>query len=82
LCWHHHHLVHEGGWRLRHDDRGRLRCVRPDGMELRDPLSIDVSSLPLAPVIDDERIVPRWSGERFDRAACVDAVLAARAGSP
>jgi hypothetical protein len=43
---------------------------------------IDVSSLPLAPMIDDDRIVPRWSGERFDPAACVELVLTARgAGS-
>jgi hypothetical protein len=84
LCWHHHHLVHEGGWHLHHDHHdhhGRLRCTRPDGTELHDPTPIDVSSLPLAPVIDDDRIVPRWRGERLDRAACVELVLTALAVS-
>ena len=82
LCWHHHHLVHEGRWRLRHDRRGGLRCVRPEGSELREPAPVDVSTSALVRSIDDERIVPRWRGERFDRSACVDAVLTARGVSP
>ena len=78
LCWHHHHLLHEGGWRLTHDGRGGVRCYRPDGTELTNPIPV------LAPPIDltlaDEAIVPRWAAERFELDACVDAVLYARIG--
>ena len=31
LCWHHHRLVHEGGWGLRLDDKGDLLAIRPNG---------------------------------------------------
>ncbi|MFV0258251.1 MAG: DUF222 domain-containing protein [Acidimicrobiales bacterium] len=31
LCSHHHHLVHEGRWRIRLDARRRLEIRRPDG---------------------------------------------------
>ena len=35
ICRHHHHLCHEGGWRIdRHPDTGRLRFHRPDGTQL------------------------------------------------
>jgi hypothetical protein len=79
LCWHHHHRVHEGGWQLHHDGRGGVRCFRPDGSELLDPVPIDIT--PLQRTIDDERVVPLWAGERFDLSACVDAVLVAGRGS-
>lgn len=36
LCWHHHRLVHEGGWRIRKDEQERLRFIRPDGRPLID----------------------------------------------
>jgi hypothetical protein len=31
LCWQHHHLLHEGGYRIRRDDRGDLYFMRADG---------------------------------------------------
>jgi hypothetical protein len=31
LCWHHHHAVHEGGWRLHGDPNGALHATSPDG---------------------------------------------------
>jgi hypothetical protein len=34
LCGHHHHLVHEGGWRIFHRPAKGLRYVRPDGRPL------------------------------------------------
>lgn len=74
LCWHHHHLVHEGGFRLQHDGRGGVTCYRPDGTELLDPIPA-MATDPLAFDLDDEAIIPRWAGERFDLSACVDAVL-------
>lgn len=76
LCWHHHHLVHEGGWQLEHDGHGGVRCFRPDNRELLDP----IPSMPGTPLdfdVDAEAIVPRWAGERFDLSACVDSVLVA-----
>jgi predicted restriction endonuclease len=31
LCSRHHHLVHEGGWRLSLDHERTLTIIRPDG---------------------------------------------------
>ena len=31
LCWFHHRLVHEGGWKLRLDDRGNVVVTNPSG---------------------------------------------------
>ena len=31
LCWFHHRLVHEGGWKLRLDDAGRIVVTNPAG---------------------------------------------------
>ena len=73
LCWHHHHLTHEGGWRLEHDGLGSVRCHRPDGTEVTNP--IPVHAPPLDITVDHDVIVPLWAGERFDLSACVDAVL-------
>lgn len=75
LCWRHHHLVHERGWRLVHDGRGGVRCFRPDGTELLDP--VPTWAPPLDITTTDESIVPLWAGESFDLSACVDAVLTA-----
>jgi hypothetical protein len=35
LCWHHHHLVHEGGWTLTRTDDGTIEIRRPDGTLLQ-----------------------------------------------
>ena len=79
LCWHHHHLVHEGGFSLQLDRAtSNIRCLRPDGTELTNP--IPVLAPPLDVAVDDDAIVPLWAGERFDLSACVDAVLYVRTG--
>ena len=31
ICWHHHHAVHEGGWRLHGDPNGALHATHTDG---------------------------------------------------
>ena len=31
LCWHHHHLVHEGGWRVEGDANVEVKGTGPDG---------------------------------------------------
>ena len=36
LCWYHHRLVHEGGWKIRKEARDHLRFIRPDGRPLTD----------------------------------------------
>jgi hypothetical protein len=38
LCSHHHHLCHEGDFRLWRDDGGELVFHRPDGTRLDAPL--------------------------------------------
>lgn len=37
ICRHHHHLVHEGGFRLLADPSGVLHAYRPDGTEINAP---------------------------------------------
>ena len=57
LCWHHHHLVHEGGWRLEGDPDSWLDFVSPDGRKL--------TSLP-PPPLDPElryRLFDTFSGD-------------------
>jgi hypothetical protein len=34
LCWHHHHLIHEGGWQMARAPDGTLQFRRPDGTPL------------------------------------------------
>ena len=31
LCWHHHHLVHEGGWKVRGNANDAVECTSPKG---------------------------------------------------
>jgi hypothetical protein len=74
LCWHHHHLVHEGGWRLEHDGRGGIRCYRPDGTELHHAIPA-LAHGRLTDNVARDALEPLWAGERFDLPACVDAAL-------
>jgi hypothetical protein len=74
LCWHHHHLVHEGGWRLEHDGRGGVRCFRPDGTELRHAIPA-MATEPLMADVASDALLPLWAGETFDLSACVDAAM-------
>jgi hypothetical protein len=53
-----------------------MRCYRPDGTELLDPIPT-VTRTTLDIPVDREAIVLLWAGETFDLSACVDAVLAA-----
>jgi len=34
LCWHHHHVIHDAGWRIEGDPGGRLSCRSAHGREL------------------------------------------------
>lgn len=41
VCWRHHHLIHEGGWRLLMDAQRTIAVVRPDGeIHARVPLPV------------------------------------------
>jgi hypothetical protein len=48
VCFFHHRLVHEHGWRVRKDTRGRLRWITPDGVVHR-PGARAVTSPPSRP---------------------------------
>jgi hypothetical protein len=58
LCRYHHHLVHEGGWRVAGDPAGEIIVVRPDGRRHRcEPprLSADTASRLLEPLLPRSR---------------------------
>lgn len=78
VCRHHHRLLHEGGYTLTTDHRGRRRFRRPDGAP--------IPEAPLVPANAGLEPAPgstmTGSGEGMDLRACVDAVLAASATAP
>jgi hypothetical protein len=57
LCWHHHHLVHEGGWQLSGDPDSWLDFISPTGNI--------VTSLPPPPLDPDlrDRLFGAFSGD-------------------
>lgn len=67
LCWHHHHLVHEGGWTITGNPEGTLTFTAPDGHsppERPPPLDPDVrrriaQRYPLDPDPPSSRESPR-----------------------
>lgn len=65
LCWHHHRLVHEGGWGLRRGDHGHLIAIRPDGTELG---AWD------GPGFDRQTAIPNWYGEPLDLNWVIDSL--------
>lgn len=74
LCWHHHRLVHEGGWSVRLDDRGNLVAIRPNGNVLASPQplrsddqrGVERGNCKRGVAIDPTTCVPRWYGDRLD----------------
>ncbi len=75
LCWHHHFLVHEGGWRLEAGADGSLHITDPHGQRLGEPPALEVD--PDAPdliaqntargiEIDATTAIPGWYGESLD----------------
>ncbi len=73
LCWHHHRLVHEGGWNLRRGTHGRLISIRPDGTELPvtdgpgfDHHGIGVSNRDRGVEVTRTTAIPKWCGEPLD----------------
>ena len=74
LCWHHHRLVHEGGWNVRLDQRGEVLAIRPNGNVLRapprtpvaDPNRVEEHNAARNISIDPTTCVPRCHGDRLD----------------
>jgi hypothetical protein len=74
LCWHHHRLVHEGGWNVRLDDRGEVLAIRPNGNVLRapppaqnaDPQHIADANRSYGITIDPTTCIPQWHGDKLD----------------
>ncbi|MDQ1479197.1 MAG: hypothetical protein QOI44_58 [Actinomycetota bacterium] len=74
LCWHHHRLVHEGGWNDRVDDRGEVLAIRPNGNVLRekrplplaDARNIEHDNESYGITIDRNTCIPRCYGDKLD----------------
>ncbi len=74
LCWHHHRLVHEGGWNIKVDQRGHVLAIRPNGNVLREPpptpntdvrkVTDDNTAYGIA--ITPDTCIPRWYGDKLD----------------
>jgi hypothetical protein len=71
LCSHHHHLIHEGGFRLEMERSGTVRVFSPDGV-------------PVPAVPRCRQVTPKWRDDRADRTSCeIDAeTLAYGGGQP
>ena len=94
LCHFHHHLLHEGGYRIVRTDDGVFRFLEPDGMAVREDFAIPGDDRAVAARfrgialaegnrdrgvrIDPDTVVTRWQGERMDDSIAMDALLRAR----
>jgi hypothetical protein len=74
LCWHHHRLVHEGGWNVQVDQRGQVLAIRPNGNVLRappptqpaDPHGIEHDNTAYGITITPDTCIPRCYGDKLD----------------
>jgi 5-methylcytosine-specific restriction endonuclease McrA len=73
LCWFHHRLVHEGGWKLRFDDGGGVLVTNPAGnlIPSRQPVGVTAGGLEdrnhrTGLAIDPTTVTPRWYGDSLD----------------
>jgi hypothetical protein len=91
LCHFHHHLVHEGGFRVVRTDDGLFVFQQPDGERLRTDFAIAGRFRGSALAerhrrrnirITPATVVTRWQGETMDYSLAIDALLAARSGAP
>jgi hypothetical protein len=88
LCHHHHHLVHEGGYRIEVTDDGVFRFLDPAGAPVSEDFAVAGRFRGIA-IGDFNRgrgihvtpasIVTRWQGERMDYSMALDGLVAARA---
>lgn len=83
LCFHHHRLVHEGGYKVIGNPEGVVTFLRPDGRPIpHSPMKGDGDHQMLIDLhqkqqmkIDSETCTTLWDGYQPDIAACVDALL-------
>lgn len=73
LCWFHHRLVHEDGWRLRLDDAGEVVVTNPTGnvipaMRARCGAAVAIldRNARAGLTIEPTAITPRWYGDPLD----------------
>jgi hypothetical protein len=74
LCWHHHWLVHEGGWGLEAEPDGELVAIQPNGelLALRsvtidpDDGGIEGRNTKTGVVIEPDTCIPTWYGDPLD----------------
>jgi hypothetical protein len=81
LCWHHHRLVHEGGWGLRRGAHRHLIAIRPDGTELGvaddpafDHRGIAASNAARGVAVTRTTAIPNWYGEPIDVQWVIDSL--------
>jgi len=81
LCRHHHRLVHEGGYQVRHNARKQLQFKTPTGTVIPDTIAIRAADgqTPLRTVATDGR--PGWDGGQIDWSLAVDGLMRASTGS-
>jgi hypothetical protein len=70
LCWHHHRLVHEGGWAVFRDESGVITAVDPAGEILGPPSrpggsagGVAASNRARGVVVTPTSVVSRWLGD-------------------
>jgi hypothetical protein len=87
LCHFHHHLVHEGGYRIEPAADGAFVFTRPDGSPLPEFIHVEKcfrgnnlteGNHERGIDIDSTTIDTRWLGERMDYGMAIDALIAAR----
>jgi hypothetical protein len=73
LCWFHHRLVHEGGWKLRLDQCGNVVVSNPTGNVIPSiprPTTvtgtINERNADAGLTIDADTVKPRWYGDPLD----------------
>jgi hypothetical protein len=90
LCHFHHHLVHEGGYRIEPAAGGAFVFTRPDGSPLPEFIRVEKcfrgnilteGNRERGIDIDSTTIDSRWLGERMDYGMAIDALIAAREGT-
>ena len=70
LCWHHHWLVHEGGWDLAIEPDGSLTVFKPDGSTLDPrpvvPTNVDPTAMAPEVPVEPATIGAIWYGDPLD----------------
>lgn len=90
LCSYHHHLVHEGGFRLTRNDAGTIQVRVPGGWILpaaplpwpSSPAELSAANADNGVDVSAETLPPRWSGDRLHLNYAVGVLLDKQADTP